>query len=443
MQPGEDADTCPWKGKIGMETMHHRDGDEQAEGQAPAMRDLRFAGTVAAGLVAGVLGVGALTAPLLGWTQWPSSPKPATDTVTALREPVIRPAPGRPTGRDSAVPTITLPARIGAGGGATFATVRLPGAGSGGGASGGGAGGGGAGTSVRVVGLRGGSGAAVTGTPAAGFAPAGFDSDGDGIPDAFEVQHGLDPYNAADATLDPDGDGVSNVNEFRISAVRPDMGDPLAADSNGDGIPDGNDDADGDGILNKVEDDTQTDVSSPVTGGTPDAIKDTDGDGVPDISEQNNGTDPIVADQPGTTTPEPGAPQPDQPAPPVVDQPVGTQPDPVHVADPADASGAPAGGPDTGAGSAPVADPAPVAEPGPAPLAPADVPAAPVVATVPAAAPEPVPAAPAAQVASASVAKPAAAAAAPVAKPAAPKPAAELAAAPAAAAPAPAPEPAP
>ena len=43
-----------------------------------ALRDLRFAGTVAAGLVAGVLGVGALSAPLLGWSNWPES-GPARD----------------------------------------------------------------------------------------------------------------------------------------------------------------------------------------------------------------------------------------------------------------------------------------------------------------------------------------------------------------------------
>src|SRR3954463_3748894 len=40
------------------------------------LRDLRFAGTVAAGLVAGVLGVGALSAPLLGWTDWPDGLQP-------------------------------------------------------------------------------------------------------------------------------------------------------------------------------------------------------------------------------------------------------------------------------------------------------------------------------------------------------------------------------
>ena len=49
------------------------DTNREASGGARrlAVRDLRFAGTVAAGLVAGVLGVGALSAPLLGWSNWP------------------------------------------------------------------------------------------------------------------------------------------------------------------------------------------------------------------------------------------------------------------------------------------------------------------------------------------------------------------------------------
>src|SRR5690349_13412008 len=38
-----------------------------------AFGDLRFAGTIAAGLVAGTLGLGALAAPLVGWKDWPSA----------------------------------------------------------------------------------------------------------------------------------------------------------------------------------------------------------------------------------------------------------------------------------------------------------------------------------------------------------------------------------
>ena len=44
-------------------------------------------------------------------------------------------------------------------------------------------------------------------------APA-LDGDGDGIPDNWELAHGLNPYNAVDALLDPDGDGQTNLAEY-------------------------------------------------------------------------------------------------------------------------------------------------------------------------------------------------------------------------------------
>ncbi|HXG49604.1 MAG TPA: immunoglobulin domain-containing protein [Methylomirabilota bacterium] len=40
------------------------------------------------------------------------------------------------------------------------------------------------------------------------------DTDGDRIPDDYESAHGLDPANPADAALDGDGDGVSNLGEY-------------------------------------------------------------------------------------------------------------------------------------------------------------------------------------------------------------------------------------
>jgi alpha-glucosidase len=44
--------------------------------------------------------------------------------------------------------------------------------------------------------------------------PSGdVDSDGDGLTDAFEGEHGLNPYRAADAFLDTDGDGFAEVEE--------------------------------------------------------------------------------------------------------------------------------------------------------------------------------------------------------------------------------------
>ena len=48
-------------------------------------------------------------------------------------------------------------------------------------------------------------------------AQAGADSDGDGLPDAWEIAFGLDPHSAASpngAADDPDGDGVSNADEY-------------------------------------------------------------------------------------------------------------------------------------------------------------------------------------------------------------------------------------
>ena len=40
------------------------------------------------------------------------------------------------------------------------------------------------------------------------------DADGDGIPNGYEQAHGLDPLNPADASLDNDGDGFSNLQEY-------------------------------------------------------------------------------------------------------------------------------------------------------------------------------------------------------------------------------------
>jgi len=44
---------------------------------------------------------------------------------------------------------------------------------------------------------------------------ADSDDDGDSFPDSYESAHGLDPLDASDALLDADGDGASNLVEFR------------------------------------------------------------------------------------------------------------------------------------------------------------------------------------------------------------------------------------
>jgi hypothetical protein len=43
---------------------------------------------------------------------------------------------------------------------------------------------------------------------------AGYDSDGDGMPDVWEVKYGLNPNSAADGKLDFDNDGYTNVQEY-------------------------------------------------------------------------------------------------------------------------------------------------------------------------------------------------------------------------------------
>ena len=45
------------------------------------------------------------------------------------------------------------------------------------------------------------------------------DSDSDGIPDEYEIAHGLNRSDPADAALDSDGDGVSNLKEFILATV--------------------------------------------------------------------------------------------------------------------------------------------------------------------------------------------------------------------------------
>ncbi len=58
------------------------------------------------------------------------------------------------------------------------------------------------------------------------------DTDGDGMPDAWENLFGLDPGNAADASADYDGDGLTNLQEYQRGT------DPFAADTDLDGFPD-------------------------------------------------------------------------------------------------------------------------------------------------------------------------------------------------------------
>src|SRR5204862_8282393 len=52
-----------------------------------------------------------------------------------------------------------------------------------------------------------------------------LDSDGDGIPDDWELAYGFNPFDPSDASQDADGDGLTNVQEFLAG------GDPLGNES--------------------------------------------------------------------------------------------------------------------------------------------------------------------------------------------------------------------
>jgi hypothetical protein len=95
------------------------------------------------------------------------------------------------------------------------------------------------------------------------------DTDNDGLPDDFESANGLNPNDPLDAQEDPDNDGLTTLQEYQLGT------NLRIADSDGDGISDGEEAAAGaDGF-----------VTDPLKA-------DTDGDGVNDRDEILAGADP-------------------------------------------------------------------------------------------------------------------------------------------------------
>lgn len=145
------------------------------------------------------------------------------------------------------------------------------------------------------------------------------DTDGDGMPDAWELAYGLNPTNSADAILQSDGDTLNNLQEYLANA------DPHKNDTDFDGISDvqelnaGTDpafapraDTDIDGLQDSWErryftnltayaasDDPDydgLDNAFEYTIGTDPTKADTDGDGQSDYDEYWGGSDPWSAD---------------------------------------------------------------------------------------------------------------------------------------------------
>ena len=139
-----------------------------------------------------------------------------------------------------------------------------------------------------------------------------IDTDGDWIPDAWEIANGMDPSDAEDIYVDDDGDGLVNGSEYWLG------GDPQLADTDGDGIDDrtqwengdpisangsylnhvegnsGGHDFDGDGLSDSWEVDHGLDLFD-----ASDALIDSDGDGLDSVEEFTRGTDPENPDSDG------------------------------------------------------------------------------------------------------------------------------------------------
>ncbi|MCK4563932.1 MAG: hypothetical protein KAU94_04600 [Verrucomicrobia bacterium] len=102
------------------------------------------------------------------------------------------------------------------------------------------------------------------------------DTDNDGMDDNWENNNGL-IVGTDDSALDPDGDTLTNLQEYTLGS------NPQDSDTDNDGLEDG------------VETDTGTYVS-PTDTGTDPLVADTDNDGFPDGDEVTYGSDPTDPD---------------------------------------------------------------------------------------------------------------------------------------------------
>lgn len=130
------------------------------------------------------------------------------------------------------------------------------------------------------------------------------DSDNDGMPDLLEMTYGTDPHNH-----DTDDDGLTDWDEMNWLGYN-----PLTKDTDGNGVNDGDEDADEDGLTNILEGnygtnmivkdtdhDDLSDYDEVMMYKTDPTNPDTDGDGVNDGLEIALGSDPLKAETSFTT----------------------------------------------------------------------------------------------------------------------------------------------
>lgn len=122
------------------------------------------------------------------------------------------------------------------------------------------------------------------------------DHDGDGLRNAYERYHthtnpwkkDSDHDGIKDGRENPDHDGLTNLQEVRVGT------DPLKRDTDRDGTRDGREDADHDGLDNHHEFEAGTDPRDADTDDDDidDGQEDSDHDGADNEDEQHDGTDP-------------------------------------------------------------------------------------------------------------------------------------------------------
>ena len=181
--------------------------------------DLRFAGIVSAGMIATVITLAVLLAPLLAWNGSRASDARERDQTIRLSNPITHAPTPAVQSTDRAASRIAAAA-------AGRLVTTAPGLRAAWGRRAGGA-------TPNLNDRVGVSERAPRSTlPRAPgpVATASEDTDGDGLPNAWELRYGLNPDNAGDATADGDGDGLDNLTELRIR-TRPTASTPTATAS--------------------------------------------------------------------------------------------------------------------------------------------------------------------------------------------------------------------